>query len=65
MSITASLYASYYFELRTLCEKSERSFTLKPLSDEAKYFAEICAEPRVESAHTNACTRDNGVVSQA
>ena len=32
--ISASLYASYYFELRTLCEKAERSFTLKPLSDE-------------------------------
>jgi len=36
VSITASLYASYYFELRTLCEKSERSFTLKPLSEEAR-----------------------------
>jgi len=34
VSITASMYASYYFELRTLCEKSERSLTLKPLTDE-------------------------------
>ena len=32
VSITSSLYASYYFELRTLCEKAERDFTLKPLS---------------------------------
>jgi len=36
VSITASLYASYYFELRTLCEKSERAFSLKPLSEEAR-----------------------------
>ena len=35
VSISASLYASYYFELRTLCEKAERSFTLKPLSEQA------------------------------
>jgi len=34
VSISASLYASYYFELRTLCEKADRTFTLKPLSDE-------------------------------
>lgn len=34
VSITSSLYASYYFELRTLCEKAERDFTLKPLSEE-------------------------------
>ena len=33
VSITASLYASYYFELRTLCEKAERGFTFKPLSE--------------------------------
>jgi len=36
VSFTSSLYASYYFELRTLCEKAERDFTLKPLSDEQK-----------------------------
>merc|ERR1719487_582900 len=36
VSITASLYASYYFELRTLCEKAERDFMLKPLSEEQK-----------------------------
>jgi len=34
VSITASLYASYYFELRTLCEKAERDFLFKPLSEE-------------------------------
>jgi len=34
VSISASLYASYYFELRTLCEKAERTFSLKPLSEE-------------------------------
>ena len=35
VSITASLYASYYFELRTLCEKAEgeRGVTFKPLSE--------------------------------
>lgn len=32
VSISAKLYASYYFELRTLCEKEERAFKLKPLS---------------------------------
>lgn len=36
VSITASLYASYYFELRTLCEKSQRDFTLKPLDEAAR-----------------------------
>ena len=34
VSISASLYASYYFELRTLCEKAERTFSLKPLTEE-------------------------------
>ena len=34
VTITASLYASYYFKLRTLCEKAEREFSLKPLSEE-------------------------------
>ena len=34
VSISASLYASYYFELRTLCEKADRQFTLKPLTEE-------------------------------
>ena len=38
VSISASLYASYYFELRTLCEKAERDFTLKPLSEGADVF---------------------------
>lgn len=35
MSVSASLYASYYFELRTLCEKAEgeRGFDFKPLSE--------------------------------
>jgi hypothetical protein len=34
VSISASLYASYYFELRTLCEKQERDWALKPLTEE-------------------------------
>lgn len=34
VSISASLYASYYFELRTLCEKQERDWSLKPLTEE-------------------------------
>ena len=35
VSVSASLYASYYFELRTLCEKAEgeRGVTFKPLSE--------------------------------
>eukprot|EP00965_Chrysotila_dentata_P262414 6214563-Pleurochrysis_carterae.AAC.2 len=36
VSVTASMYASYYFELRTLCEKKERAFTLKPLTEDAR-----------------------------
>ncbi len=37
VSISASLYASYYFELRTLCEKKEATFNMKPLGpDDAK-----------------------------
>lgn len=42
VSITASLYASYYFELRTLCERDERSFTLKPLSEEQLKGIGVC-----------------------
>ena len=36
MPLAPSLFAdaSYYFELRTLCEKAERTFPLKPLSEE-------------------------------
>lgn len=34
VQISASLYTSYYFELRTLCEKAEREFTLKPLTEQ-------------------------------
>ena len=35
MSVSASLYASYYFELRGLSEKAEgeRGFDFKPLSE--------------------------------
>ena len=37
VSISASLYASYYFELRTLCEKKEATFNMKPLgADDAR-----------------------------
>ena len=31
MSISASLYASYYFQLRTLCQRVDRDFSLKPM----------------------------------
>jgi len=34
VSITASLYASYYFQLRTLCQRVDREFTLKPMDVE-------------------------------
>ena len=48
VSISASLYASYYFELRTLCEKAERNFSLKPLSDEEVVKLEARSEGRTE-----------------
>jgi len=35
VSITASLYASYYFQLRTLCQRVDREFSLKPMEVEA------------------------------
>ena len=34
VSITASLYAAYYFQLRTLCQRVDRKFTLKPMDVE-------------------------------
>ena len=34
VSITASLYASYYFQLRTLCQRVDREFSLKPMDIE-------------------------------
>lgn len=46
VSITASLYASYYFELRTLCEKAERGFTFKPLSDAQQAKLELTSDSR-------------------
>lgn len=48
VSISASLYASYYFELRTLCEKADRSFSLKPLTDEQQRNLEARAEEKAE-----------------
>ena len=53
VSISASLYASYYFELRTLCEKAERSFSLKPLSDEQQKQLESRAEERSQDLRTS------------
>ena len=35
VSITASLYASYYFQLRTLCQRVDRELTLKPMDVES------------------------------
>ena len=50
VSITASLYASYYFELRTLCEKKNATLNMKPLgADEAKSL-----EARTAAFETNA-----------
>jgi len=46
--ISASLYASYYFELRTLCEKAERTFTLKPLSEQQRINLENRSEAKTE-----------------
>jgi len=34
VSISSSLYASYYFQLRTLCQRENRSFSLKPMDVE-------------------------------
>jgi len=34
VSISASLYASYYFQLRTLCQRVDREFSLKPMDVE-------------------------------
>ena len=34
VSISASLYASYYFQLRTLCQRENREFHLKPMDVE-------------------------------
>jgi len=48
VSITASLYASYYFELRTLCEKAERTFTLKPLTEEQQRSMVSRSQERTE-----------------
>ena len=49
VSISASLYASYYFELRTLCEKAERDFSLKPLSEEAQRNLVSRSQEKMES----------------
>jgi len=35
VSISASLYASYYFQLRTLCQRVDREFSLRPMDIEA------------------------------
>jgi len=35
VSISSSLYASYYFQLRTLCQRVDREFSLKPMDIEA------------------------------
>ena len=35
VSISSSLYASYYFQLRTLCQRENREFPLKPMDLEA------------------------------
>ena len=48
VSITTSLYASYYFELRTLCEREQRSFTLKPLTEEQQRALELRAETKTQ-----------------
>ncbi|KAL1511173.1 hypothetical protein AB1Y20_005989 [Prymnesium parvum] len=46
MHITASLYTSYYFELRTLCEKAERPFSLKPLSEQQESALKLSLQAR-------------------
>ena len=51
VSISSSLYASYYFELRTLCEKAERTFSLKPLSEEQQQARARARVPLTRRAH--------------
>ena len=46
--VSGSLYAKYYFELRTLCEKAERAFSLKPLSEEKQNALVSRANERAE-----------------
>jgi len=48
VSISASLYASYYFELRTLCEKAERTFSLKPLTEQQQRALETRADQKTD-----------------
>ena len=54
VSITASLYASYYFELRTLCEKAERTFSLKPLTDDQQRTLEARAVEKTADMQASA-----------
>ena len=35
VSVSTSLYASYYFQLRTLCQRANRDLTLKPMDVDA------------------------------
>lgn len=41
LTVTASLYARYYFELRTICDNESRMFTVKPLSKKASERLDI------------------------
>jgi len=48
LSVPASLYAAYYFELRTLCENTGNEFCLKPLSEEAQRKLERASDAKTE-----------------
>ena len=65
VSVSASLYASYYFELRTLCEKAEgeRGVTFKPLSEAQQRKLELnsaASEEQWKSADPLHCSAPAG-----
>ena len=65
VSVTASLYASYYFELRTLCERNdgERDFSIKPLSEAQQRKLELnsaASEEQWKSADPLHCSAPAG-----
>jgi hypothetical protein len=56
VSITGSLYASYYFQLRTLCQRVDREFSVKPIDTETAARLEARG-----AMHTAKFRKDSGV----
>jgi len=60
VSITASLYASYYFQLRTLCQRVDKDFSLKPMDVDSAAKLEargIAYQKKFEKESGKATTR--------